>query len=235
MSQLSRRNALAAVAGLPAVAALPAAAVASTDTELVALGAQLKPILELWAAQTARDRRAQAHFEAKVEQATGMTFEDASPMSDSEQYWITRRAIPIDDIDESDPWTPIHAQLNPLVDKILSRKAQTISGLPYRLRRLRFTKANYGRVSPAWTNCHSYSAFRVNGVRSRSLVHFGGTSTPGKNPNVWRACSHNLSGSRSPSRANSTIRFAMTSFKALSNCPISCNERQAQSNAWPIT
>ena len=62
MSQLSRRNALAAVAGLPAVAALPAAAVASTDTELVALGAQLKPILELWAAQTARDRRAQAHL-----------------------------------------------------------------------------------------------------------------------------------------------------------------------------
>ena len=77
-NNLSRRAVLAGVAAVPATTAV-AGAVAH-DTELLALGAQLDPIIEQWLAQHAADRIDQRKIEAKVKQVTGIAFSDAPGM-----------------------------------------------------------------------------------------------------------------------------------------------------------
>jgi hypothetical protein len=108
----TRRAVLAGIATAPALAA-PAIGVAagySEDAEIPALGVQLKPIEEDFAAQLAIDR-ASTTFTV-VQQADG-TFET-----------------------DMEPWDDIHDRLDPLAKEILSKKARTIPGLAVQARAL---------------------------------------------------------------------------------------------------
>jgi hypothetical protein len=139
----SRRNALALVATLPALAAPAAvAAMDSPDAELIRLGKQLDQVIADYNAQQLKDRPDRELFEAKVEQVTGVAWHNTPASWDEESpaavaYYEARSAIARtdhSDTDEECPWTPIHGRLYPIVDDILSRRAQTVSGLAVQAR-----------------------------------------------------------------------------------------------------
>jgi hypothetical protein len=143
MSMLNRRNALTAVATLPALAAPAAVAGAiSTDAELLRLGEQLDRVIADYNAQQLKDRPGRELFEAKVEQVTGVARHNAPASWDEESpaavaYYEARSAIARadhSDTDEECPWTHIHGRLYPIVDDILSRRAQTVPGLAVQAR-----------------------------------------------------------------------------------------------------
>jgi hypothetical protein len=142
MSMLNRRNALALVATLPALAAPAAvAAMGSPDAELLRLGEQLDRVIADYNAQQLKDRLRRELFEAKVELVTGIPLRNAPAIADESPaavaYYDARGALAKaddSDTDEESPWTPIHDRLYPIVDAILSRRAQTIAGLAVQAR-----------------------------------------------------------------------------------------------------
>jgi hypothetical protein len=140
MSQFNRRNALAAaVATLPAIAVLPATALAvADDAELLRLGALLDPIAAEWAAQRVIDERERAPFEAEVEAITGIARKDAPSIYDDVEYWRARcllsKGWDYGDGDDDGVWDRLFDRMYPLVEKILSLKAQTVRGLAVQAR-----------------------------------------------------------------------------------------------------
>jgi hypothetical protein len=142
----SRRAIVAGVAILPAIAALPAVAATiptDADAELLELGRQLEPFERAWWAQTTIERKSFAALSAKIEQATGVAFDDAPmcPMEeDTTGYWETRIKL----INEKhkggqtsdDFWDRLHADMWPALDEIFARQATTTAGLAVQARAL---------------------------------------------------------------------------------------------------
>jgi hypothetical protein len=150
MSMLNRRNALTAVATLPALAAPAAvAAMGSPDAELLALGVQLDAIISEVQAQARKDRHRTGVWEAACE-AAGLPRLDINEVPREEfdaqhkarcELWYPEKAEHDASIDaESDEhgcsivWNDIHGRLYPIVDAILSRRAQTVAGLAVQAR-----------------------------------------------------------------------------------------------------
>jgi hypothetical protein len=136
---IDRRTILAGAAS--AAVTVPAGAGVNPDAELLALGARLEPIIEQWKAMRSADDENRAAFEAKVEQATGIAFRDAPDIPERpwpvDNYWAIRSRI-ISEEPHGDPdstrWDRFFDRLSPLIDAILSRKAQTVAGLAVQAR-----------------------------------------------------------------------------------------------------
>jgi hypothetical protein len=102
-ANLSRRAVLVGATALP-VTVLP---IAELDSELLALGAKLEPIIQEWLAQSAID--------AQVISVSG-------DMTEQECEAASR------------VWTHIHERMDPLIEDILSCKSQTVAGLAVQAR-----------------------------------------------------------------------------------------------------
>jgi hypothetical protein len=68
-TNLSRRAMVRGAAAAPVLAATTAIAAPHADAELLALGAELEPIMREWEAKTLRDCRARAAYEVACERA----------------------------------------------------------------------------------------------------------------------------------------------------------------------
>jgi hypothetical protein len=150
MSMLNRRNALTAVATLPTLA-VPAAVAAmdSSDAELIRLGVTLDAIISEWQAQVRKDQYKMNVWRAACE-AAGLPLLDLNKVSFEEfdarnkarnDLWYPEKAEnDANDAAEHDEngdnivWTDIHNRLYTTVDEILSRTAQTITGLAVQTR-----------------------------------------------------------------------------------------------------
>jgi hypothetical protein len=124
---------------------MAALATGSPDAELLRLGEQLDRVIADYHAQQLEDRAEREPFEAKVELVTGIARRNAPAWNDESPaavaYWDARGAVSKttpngddSDADEESPWTHIHDRLYPIVDDILSRRAQTIAGLAVQAR-----------------------------------------------------------------------------------------------------
>ena len=147
MSKLSRRTLVTSAAALPALA-VPAFASGALgpdhpDAELLRLGAKLDPIIRRWAAKRAVEVQWHAEWEAICERAglpriEGGTIADDDWHAHQEKRWAIRPAHEEEDeVDErgwSVDWMDILETLDTLTKEIISRKAQTVSGLAVQAR-----------------------------------------------------------------------------------------------------
>jgi hypothetical protein len=142
MSTTSRRAVLAGIAAAVPAAPAVASLAHNPDAELLNLGEQLNRVIRDYNAQQLKDRPRRAVFEAKVEQVTGIARHNAPVSWDEDSpaavaYYEARSALARadhSDTDNDDPWTDIHGRLYPIVDDILSRRAQTVTGLAVQAR-----------------------------------------------------------------------------------------------------
>lgn len=156
MSKLSRRTLVATAAALPALAApaLASDAIGAShpDAELLALAAELDPIISEWTAQMAIDHRQYDAWLTACERA-GFPEVEYGSMPEEEYRAYQKKRFCIHSVDEvpdevdehgySVVWKKIHDRLNPLLDAILSRKALTVAGLAVLARAITIWHADY--------------------------------------------------------------------------------------------
>jgi hypothetical protein len=147
-TKLSRRAALAGLAGAAATgAALPAAAsvlgVDNPDAELLALATQFDLLYEEWRAHSIASRLDHVEFEAELVRRTGMTRAEAPPFWSNEgkqsqhPYWRAFDGIHeagIANRFDCDDHTATMDELRPCADEILSYAAITREGLALQAR-----------------------------------------------------------------------------------------------------
>jgi hypothetical protein len=143
-TSMNRRAVLAgAASALPVIAASPAPAGVNADAELLELGARLEPIIQEWHAKSASDARDTAAWEEACIRAGLPRRElDSMPIEEWRQYEVRRSAVPYEKTQEEEEdengvdlvWERILDRMWPLIDDILSQRAQTVAGLAVQAR-----------------------------------------------------------------------------------------------------
>jgi hypothetical protein len=144
MSRLSRRNALAGLAGIAAggAAALPAAAGVlnseHSDADLLAMAPRFDPLYAEWQALSVAQYLDHVDFDAELVRRTGLTRDQVpGPVPDREDipdhpFWGEFEKINADGIGnrvDCDRWDLLTTELYPLADEILEFRAATREGL----------------------------------------------------------------------------------------------------------
>jgi hypothetical protein len=143
----------AAIAAVPTISGATAVATraddcAHLDAELLALGAQLEPIIREWRAQRAADAQESEEFERKAELA-GLPNRPWKSLPDDEwlKYQEKRSRLmrltkygehDSDEDGASISWTSIHDRMHPLCDRIASCRARTLAGFAIQARAASF-------------------------------------------------------------------------------------------------
>jgi hypothetical protein len=146
MSRLSRRGALAGLAGAAVAGVAPAIAVAGDDSELLSLKAKFDPLFATWVKMKIVDRNDHNVLVELFERATGLRFADRPAIDwDDPVFAAYQKAwekfvddyrCEQDDARNEDAWDNLLAELNPLASEILSYNASTLEGLRLQFRAL---------------------------------------------------------------------------------------------------
>jgi hypothetical protein len=169
MNRLSRRNALAGLAGIAAggAAVLPAAAGVLTgehsDADLLALASEFDPLFEEWRALKVASLLDHEEFEAELVRRTGLTRAQApcGHVPDREgreqhPYWGQFEKIHADGIGrrvEPGRWDTLLEALNPLADEVLEFRATTREGLALQVK----------AFIASYNQCYESSCFELEG------------------------------------------------------------------------
>jgi hypothetical protein len=146
-TNLSRRAALAGLAGVAAALPAPAAGVGNDhpDAELLALAGQFEPLFCEYCALRLASDLDYLEFEALVDRATGIKRDAIPEMNDDPSgYWLARDALANKDHGpgrfDPDRNERVTDQLYPLAGKILSYNASTREGLALQVRAIMATQ-----------------------------------------------------------------------------------------------
>lgn len=143
-TNLSRRSALAGLAGAAVAGVAPAIAVAGDDAELLALKAKFDPLFATWVNMKVEERDRHNSIVELYERATGLRYVDHPATNWDDPVFVAHQRAwdksirdyyrEHDGQSESDAWDDLLAELNPLASEILSYNASTIDGLRLQLR-----------------------------------------------------------------------------------------------------
>jgi hypothetical protein len=137
-TNLSRRGALAGLAGAAVAGIAPAIAVAGDDAELLALKAKFDPLFATWVKIQTMDMDRHNSIVELYERATGLRYTDRPVGYDAayQKAWskyvddyFRERDERGEDAPDDDVVDNLLAALNPLADEILSYNASTLDGL----------------------------------------------------------------------------------------------------------
>jgi hypothetical protein len=112
---------------------------AAPDLELIALGAELDPIIREWLARRAIDRERFSAFEAECQRIGAIRPDIDAERAAWEEYGEKAKAahkVPgvKEHLDDDDVWTNIHGRMHPLCDRIMACRARTLAGFMIQVR-----------------------------------------------------------------------------------------------------